>query len=56
MVIEIDGSIHQTEIAKANDKLRDEFMQSLGLKILRFTNDEVSGNGADVVKKLGELM
>ena len=30
-VIEIDGSIHQTEEVKNNDKLRDEFMQTLSL-------------------------
>ncbi|MDQ2863458.1 MAG: endonuclease domain-containing protein [Bacteroidota bacterium] len=56
LVIEIDGSIHETEIAKANDKLRDEFMQSLGLKILRFTNEEVCTNGGRVVKKMKEAM
>ena len=41
IVIEIDGSIHDTEEVKNNDKLREEFLQTLNLKIIRFTNDEV---------------
>jgi very-short-patch-repair endonuclease len=40
-VIEIDGNTHQTEEVKNNDKQRDEFLQTLNLKIIRFTNDEV---------------
>jgi cyclase len=52
LVIEIDGSIHQTEEVKNNDVARDEFMQSLKLKVLRFTNDEVCKNGELIVEKL----
>ena len=44
LVIEIDGSIHDTEEVKNNDKLREEFLQTLNLKIIRFTNDEVCKN------------
>ena len=44
LVIEIDGGIHLSNEEKNNDKIRDEFMQSLDLKIIRFTNDEVSKN------------
>jgi cyclase len=56
LVIEIDGGIHLSEEVKSYDKARDEFMQSLGLKILRFTNDEVGKDGEIVVKKLRELI
>ncbi|MDQ6842797.1 MAG: endonuclease domain-containing protein [Bacteroidota bacterium] len=56
LVIEIDGNVHLTEQAKNNDKLRDEYMQSLNLKIVRFTNEEVCKNGESVVKKLKELI
>jgi len=52
LVIEIDGSIHRTEEAKESDLIRDEFMESLNLKVLRFTNDEVCKNGENVVEKL----
>lgn len=56
LVIEIDGGIHLSHEVKNNDKLRDEFMQSRGLKIVRFTNDEVSIRGEYVVEKLREVI
>lgn len=56
LVIEIDGGVHLSEEAKNNDKIRDEFMLSLDLKIIRFTNDEVDKNGEIVVKRLKDLI
>ena len=56
LVIEIDGSIHLSNEARNNDKIRDEFMQSLGLKIIRFTNDEVCKNGERAIEKLKEII
>jgi len=56
LVIEIDGGIHDTEEVKNSDKLREEFLQTLNLKIIRFTNDEVSKSGDKIVKKLHELI
>ncbi len=56
LVVEIDGNIHLTEEAKNNDKLRDEFMQSLDLKIVRFTNEEVCKNGELVVQHLKDII
>ena len=52
LVIEIDGNIHLSEDVKDNDKERDEFMQSLGLTIVRFTNDEVCKNSKIVVERM----
>ena len=56
LVVEIDGGIHLSKDAIKTDKLRDEFMNSLNLKIIRFTNDEVCKNGEEVIKKLKELI
>jgi imidazole glycerol-phosphate synthase subunit HisF len=56
LVIEIDGSIHLSNKAGNNDKIKDEFMQSLGLKIIRFTNDEVCKNGERAMEKLNQLI
>ncbi len=56
LVIEIDGSVHRDEEVKINDKLRDEFMYSLNLQIVRFTNEEVCKNGEVVVKKLKDII
>ena len=52
LVIEIDGTVHNSLEAKNNDKVRDEFMQSLNLKVLRFSNDDVCKHSETVMKKL----
>ena len=52
LVIEIDGSVHNSPEAKDNDRVRDQFMQSLNLKVLRFSNDEVYKHSEAAMKKL----
>ncbi|MFI5133704.1 MAG: endonuclease domain-containing protein [Chitinophagales bacterium] len=37
LVIEVDGSIHNLEEIKENDKLREEDIASFGIKIIRTT-------------------
>jgi very-short-patch-repair endonuclease/SAM-dependent methyltransferase len=39
LVIEVDGPIHQYTVQE--DALRQQFLESIGLHILRFTNDQV---------------
>jgi very-short-patch-repair endonuclease len=39
LVIEVDGPVHDYTIEE--DKVRQEFLESLGLQVLRVTNDEV---------------
>lgn len=41
LVIEVDGSQHLTEIGLAADRKRTAYLQSLGLKVIRFDNREV---------------
>ena len=41
LVIELDGESHFATQAIHNDKIRDHYMKSLGLKILRFSNRQV---------------
>lgn len=44
LVIEVDGESHFSVEAQAYDKIREEFMQSLGLTTLRFLNQDVMQN------------
>lgn len=44
LVIEIDGSIHNKQEVKINDNERQAHIESLGLTVIRFTNDEVKKN------------
>jgi very-short-patch-repair endonuclease len=39
LIIEVDGDIH--DYTQAEDAIRQEFLESLGLLVIRFTNDEV---------------
>ena len=41
LVVEIDGSQHGTEENFQNDKERTEYLESIGLSVIRFTNSDV---------------
>ena len=41
LVIEIDGSIHDNEEVKIKDKIRQQNLEELGLKVIRFTTKEI---------------
>ena len=44
LVIELDGSIHQLPEIIQNDIEKQNFLEKEGLKVIRFTNDEVFNN------------
>jgi very-short-patch-repair endonuclease len=51
--IEIDGDSHfESEEAILYDKEREEFLTSLGIKIIRFTNKEINQNLDRVISKI----
>ena len=52
LVIEVDGNLHRIKENIEYDKIRDQYMESLGLMILRFTNKEILTNIHMVVKKI----
>ena len=52
LAIEIDGGYHNKFKQKKLDKLRTLEIERLGLKELRFTNEEVLNNMDDVLKKI----
>ena len=41
LVVEVDGAQHKDQIHAQNDAHRDESLESQGLKVLRFTNQQV---------------
>ncbi len=52
MAIEVDGGEHLGENTLAYDKKRDKFLNSLGLKVLRFTNVDVLTNIEGVIESI----
>ena len=55
LVIELDGSQHNAPEAREYDKIRTEYMNSLGLKVLRFTNYEIDNNFVRVCEKINRF-
>ena len=52
LVIEIDGGQHYEDENIKADKTREEFLKSLGLRIMRFTNLDVLRNMDGVIAKI----
>ncbi len=50
LVVEIDGGIHK--IQKAYDEERDLALSEIGLRVLRFTNDDVNKNLAAILVQI----
>jgi len=52
LVVEIDGGHHFSDEARDYDRMRDEYLESTGLTVLRFTNSEVMKNIAGVLEAI----
>jgi very-short-patch-repair endonuclease len=51
-VIEVDGDVHGEELRKRKDDQREKNLKSLGLHIIRYTNDEILKNLDGVLEDL----
>ena len=54
LVIEVDGDVH--DLQKEEDERREKVLSALGLRIVRFGNDEVIRELSAVVGKIRELI
>ena len=52
LVIEVDGSQHYSDETTEYDRIRDEYLMSLGLRVMRFTNTEVMKNIEGVIESI----
>jgi very-short-patch-repair endonuclease len=52
LIVELDGGIHRFQ--KEYDAEREEYLISLGFRIIRFTNDEITKNLKGVLQKIVE--
>jgi len=52
VVIEVDGGQHYTDDGRAADAERDRYLQSLGLKVLRYSDNDVLTNTGGVVESI----
>ena len=56
VVIEIDGEVHELEEQVQRDQGRSSELEAFGLKVLRFSNQDVFENLEEVVKKINNSL
>ena len=56
LIIEVDGSIHNKEDVKKYDEEREKIIKSEGLKLIRFTNEEVMQQMEAVIIKIESML
>ena len=52
LVIEADGSVHDTPEARVYDAVRQTELEALGLRVLRFGNEEILHNLPHVLEQI----
>lgn len=52
LVIEVDGDIHNQEEVRALDTLRQRQLEADGLKVIRFTNEEIKLGIESVIRTI----
>jgi very-short-patch-repair endonuclease len=50
LVIEVDGLIHQ--YSQLEDDIRKDYIESLGIKVIRFSNEEIFTKISEVLKAI----
>ncbi len=54
LIIEVDGGVHLE--SKENDAARDEYLQNLNYKVVRFWNSEIESDLDRVIKDIKNLL
>ena len=54
LVVELDGDYHYSEYGIDQDQRRDERLNRLGIKVLRFENDEVFWDLEGVLERIAQ--
>ena len=54
VIVELDGGQHYTEEGMRRDQIRDNYLESRGFKILRFSDREVFKNIEGVLERIFE--
>jgi len=56
LAVEIDGETHFCGQAPEKDRRRQQYIESLGIRFLRFRNEDVLGNLSEVLETLRSKM
>jgi very-short-patch-repair endonuclease len=56
LVVELDGGIHSTPDQQIHDRNRDAFFHSLGLRVLRLTNEDILNTPEKALDQIRKAM
>ncbi len=56
LVIEIDGGYHQLPEQQVSDEVRQQWLESHGFTVIRFTNEEVIGDIDNVLETIEKYL
>ena len=56
LVIELDGAQHNEPNALEYDRIRDAYMENMGLRVLRFSNREVNNHFERVCQRITDVI
>ena len=56
LVLELDGGQHYSEQGQTEDRSRDDFLRSKGLRVLRFSDKDVFENMTGIIEKIMESL
>ena len=56
LIIELDGDSHADADQIVKDQLRNTYFQSIGLRVIRYFNDDIVSNLAGVLEELAEKL
>lgn len=50
--IEVDGPIHDTKFSKDYDRIRDEYLDDVGIQVIRVKNDDVLNYSVELIEQV----
>jgi very-short-patch-repair endonuclease len=56
VAVEIDGRIHERDDIKEYDAIREDVIKAHGIRIIRFSNDEIMHDIESVLERLVEFL
>ncbi len=56
LVIEVDGSIHKRKEVSEHDRYRQRLIEEDGMKVVRFTNEQIETDIENVIVVIQELL
>lgn len=56
LAVEIDGDTHYKKSVQEKDRRRQQYLEKLGIKFLRFTNQDINENLNGAVERIREYI